>query len=232
MDIGGPTVWGNMGPMLGITDPLTYLLGTVAIILLPGPNSIFVLTTAARSGVKAGYRAAGGVFLGDSVLMMAAALGVASLLRAYPPVFAVVKYLGGAYLIYIGIGMVRAAVKRWRSTGAGDEPEPAEKPEPAVPRPFRRALVVSLVNPKAILFFISFFIQFVDPTYPHPLVSFAVLALILQVCSFAYLTALILGGNFLATQFRRRRRLSSALSTGVAAIFIGFGVKLATATLS
>jgi leucine efflux protein len=63
-------------------------------------------------------------------------------------------------------------------------------------------------------------------------VSFAILALILQVVSFCYLTTLILGGSFLASQFRRRRRLSSALSTGVAAIFIGFGVKLATATLS
>jgi leucine efflux protein len=214
--------------MLGITDPLTYVLGTIAIILLPGPNSIFVLTTAARSGVKAGYRAAGGVFLGDSVLMLAAALGVASLLRAYPPIFTAVKYVGAAYLFYIGVGLVRAAIRRWRTPPTADE----SPDETVTPRPFRRALVVSLFNPKAILFIISFFIQFVDPRYPYPLVSFAILGLILQVVSFCYLTTLILGGNFLASQFRRRRRLSSALSTGVAAIFIGFGVKLATATLS
>ncbi len=216
--------------MLGITDPLTYVLGTVAIILLPGPNSIFVLTTAARDGVKAGYRAACGVFLGDSVLMMAAAFGVASLLKAYPPVFAVVKYVGAAYLLYIGVGMIRAAVKRWRGSGAGMVE--AEEDRTPVRRPFRRALMVSLFNPKAILFIISFFVQFVDPTYPHPLLSFAILGLILQVCSFVYLSTLILGGSYLAAQFRRRRRLSSALSTGVAAVFIGFGVKLATASLS
>jgi len=216
--------------MLGVTDPLTYVLGTIAIILLPGPNSIFVLTTAARDGVKAGYRAALGVFLGDTVLMLGAALGVASLLRAYPPVFAAVKYIGAAYLLYIAIGLIRAAVKRWRTGPAAPGAE-AEVDQP-VRRPFRRALMVSVFNPKAILFIISFFIQFVDPTYRYPLVSFAILALILQVCSFLYLTTLIFGGNYLASQFRRRRRLSSALSAGVAALFIGFGVKLATATLS
>jgi leucine efflux protein len=215
--------------MLGITDPLTFVLGTIAIILLPGPNSIFVLTTAARSGVKLGYRAACGVFLGDSVLMAASALGVASLLKAYPPVFMVVKYVGAAYLFYIGVGLVRASIKRWRSTPAADD----AAPEPTTaPRPFRRALMVSLLNPKAILFFISFFIQFVDPSYPHPLVSFAAEAVVVQICSFCYLTGLILGGNFLAGQFRRRRRLSSALSTGVAGVFIAFGIKLATATMS
>lgn len=214
--------------MLGITDPLTYVLGTIAIIMLPGPNSIFVLTTAARSGVKAGYRAACGVFLGDSVLMMGAALGVASLLRAYPPVFAAVKYVGAVYLAYIAFGLIRAAVQRWRTPPSEED----TSPPPAVTRPFRRAVIVSLFNPKAILFIISFFIQFVDPRYPYPLLSFTILGVILLLCSFLYLTALIFGGNFLATQFRRRRRLSSALSAGVAAIFIGFGVKLATATLS
>jgi leucine efflux protein len=226
--VADPTGTVRNSRMLGITDPLTYVLGTIAIILLPGPNSIFVLTTAARSGVKAGYRAACGVFLGDSVLMLAAALGVASLLRAYPPVFTAIKYVGAAYLFYIGVGLVRAAVKRWRTPPTAD----AGVAEPLAPKPFRRALMVSLFNPKAILFIISFFIQFVDPHYPYPLVSFAILALILQVVSFCYLTALILGGDFLAGQFRRRQRLSSALSAGVAAIFIGFGVKLATASLS
>jgi leucine efflux protein len=215
--------------MLGITAPLTFVLGTIAIILLPGPNSIFVLTTAARSGVKLGYRAACGVFLGDSVLMAASALGVASLLKAYPPVFMVVKYVGAAYLFYIGVGLVRASIKRWRNAPTAEEATP--EPTPA-PRPFRRALMVSLLNPKAILFFISFFIQFVDPNYPHPLVSFAAEAVVVQICSFCYLTGLILGGNFLASQFRQRRRLSSALSTGVAGVFIAFGIKLATASLS
>ena len=99
--------------MLGVTDIWTFVIGTVAIILLPGPNSLYVLSTAARRGIRQGYRAAAGVFLGDWVLMIAAALGVASLLRAYPPVFLVVKYAGAAYLAFIGITMI------WRSLRSG-----------------------------------------------------------------------------------------------------------------
>jgi leucine efflux protein len=212
--------------MLGVTGIWTYVLGTAAIILLPGPNSIFVLTTAARHGVAAGYRAAAGVFLGDWVLMGAAALGVASLLRAYPPVFLVIKYAGAAYLAYVGITMAITALRRRslsQSLAVSDAP---------VRRPFRRALVISLLNPKAILFVISFFIQFLDPTYPHPALSFLLLASILQLFSAIYLSTLIFGGTYLATQFRARQRLAKGLTAGVGAVFIGFGIRLATATLS
>jgi leucine efflux protein len=215
--------------MLGVTDLGTYVIGTVAIIALPGPNSLYVLSTAARFGVRAGYRAAVGVFLGDWVLMGAVALGVASLLKAYPPLFFVVKWAGAGYLAYVGIAMAVQAIRRARRAAP---PGPAEPVVTEVGRPFRRALVISLLNPKAILFYVSFFIQFVDPTYAYPAVSFLVLGLILQVCSALYLSGLIFGGTYLASQFRRRRRLASALSTLVGVVFIGFGIRLATASLS
>lgn len=211
--------------VLGVTDIWTYVLGTVAIILLPGPNSLFVLSTAARRGVRVGYRAAAGVFLGDSVLMVLSAAGVASLLKAYPPLFLVIKYAGAAYLGYVGLTMLRGAWRRWRSPA----PVAAPDAEP-VPHPFRRAAVISLLNPKAILFFISFFIQFVDPGYAYPALSFLLLGLIAQVVSALYLTVLIFTGTYLATQFRRRRRLAAGATTGVGALFLGFGVKLATAS--
>ncbi|MBF9127514.1 leucine efflux protein LeuE, partial [Plantactinospora sp. S1510] len=101
--------------VLGITDIWTYLLGTVAIILLPGPNSLFVLSTAAKTGVRTGYRAAAGVFVGDAVLMALSAAGVASLLTAHPPIFMVIKYAGAAYLGYLGLSMLRGAWRRWRT---------------------------------------------------------------------------------------------------------------------
>jgi leucine efflux protein len=222
-------------------------------VLLPGPNSIFVLTVGAQRGVRAGYRAAAGVFIGDAVLMALAAAGVASLLRAYPPVFMVIKYAGAAYLAWVGFGIIRGGWRKWRDRGdastapaqhgavaARDRGDAAltEDAGPARPtglsagmqRPFRRALVVSLLNPKAILFVVSFFIQFVEPGYAYPALSFLVLGAVLQVFSALYLTALIFGGQFLAGQFRRRRRLSAGVATGIGAVFVGFGVKLATAT--
>ncbi len=94
--------------MLGITDPLTYVAGAVAIILLPGPNSLFALSVAARRGVKAGFAAAAGIFTGDLILMLAASLGVASLMRAYPVAFDVVRYAGAAYLAWLGVKLLLA----------------------------------------------------------------------------------------------------------------------------
>jgi leucine efflux protein len=216
--------------MLGVNDLWTYVLGTIAIVLLPGPNSLYVLSTAARHGVRAGYRAAAGVFVGDWVLMIGAALGVSSLLRTYPPLFLVIKYAGAAYLAYVGIAMAVTAIRSWRRDRPASS-EPVDQPVPAVRRPFRRALVISILNPKAILFVISFFVQFLDPSYAYPALSVLLLASILQVCSGLYLTALILGGTYLAGQFRRRRRLASGLSVGVGALFVGFGLRLATASL-
>jgi leucine efflux protein len=228
--------------VLGIHDFWTYVLGTAAIILLPGPNSIFVLTVAARRGIRTGYRAAGGVFVGDAVLMVLSAAGVASLLQAYPPLFMVIKYAGAAYLAYVGAGILRGAWKRWRGR-ADTAPATAGRTadattdgtvalEPADLRsPFRRALVISLLNPKAILFFVSFFIQFVEPGYPYPALSFLVLGAVVQLFSVLYLTALIFSGQFLAGQFSRRRRLSAGATGALGALFVGFSIKLATASV-
>jgi len=96
---------------------------------------------------------------------------------------------------------------------------------------FRKSILVSLLNPKAILFFVSFFVQFVDSAYGYPAVSFLVLGLIVEVVSALYLSVLIFAGSFVATQFRARERLSRWLSTLLGAVFIGFGVRLATASL-
>ena len=217
------------GHALRITDIWTYVFGVIFIILLPGPNSMYVLSLAAQRGVKTGYRAACGVFLGDTVLMVLSAAGVASLLKANPLLFSVVKYGGAAYLLYIGTGMLRSAWHKLR-TPAG---KPADAPR-AVDgeRPFRKALVVSLLNPKAILFFISFFIQFVDPAFPHPALSFVVLGAIAQCASFLYLSTLIFAGARLAEHFRRRRKLAAGAASSVGGLFIGFSVKLALATMS
>ncbi|MCO5401173.1 leucine efflux protein LeuE [Ralstonia soli] len=215
----------------GITEFWTFLLGTIFIVLLPGPNSMYVLSVAARRGVRAGYQGACGVFLGDAILMVLSAAGVASLLKASPALFYVVKYIGAAYLSWIGLQMLRGALRSWRARKAGESVEQNAAPADES-HPFKKALIISLLNPKAILFFISFFIQFVDPHYALPVVSFVVLGLVCQLCSFLYLTTIIFVGARLAAAFRARRRLSAGMSSGVGAMFIGFSAKLATATLN
>ncbi|MEU6911914.1 leucine efflux protein LeuE [Streptomyces olindensis] len=210
--------------MFGVIDLPTYLAGLVLIILLPGPNSLYVLSVAARRGVRAGYTAAAGVWCGDAVLMTLSAAGVASLLQANAVLFGIVKYAGAGYLTWLALGMLRAAWGMWRTRAersAGDE-----APAPAEERPFRRAFVVSLFNPKAILFFVAFFVQFVDPGYAYPALSFVVLGALAQVASVLYLSALIFGGTKLAAAFRRRRRLSAGATSAAGALFLGFAVKL------
>ncbi|MDW4912258.1 MULTISPECIES: leucine efflux protein LeuE [Streptomyces] len=224
--------------MLGVTDLPTYLAGLALIVLLPGPNSLYVLSVAARRGVRTGYTAAAGVWTGDTVLMTLSALGAASLLQTTPLLFAIVKYAGAGYLTWMAIGMLRAAVSLWRerhrrtaelvesveADGTAGAAGPVEKP-------YRRALVVSLFNPKAILFLISFFVQFVDPGYAYPALSFLLLGTLLQLASFAYLSVLIFGGTRLAAAFRRRKRLSATATSAAGVLFLGFAAKLSLSSV-
>jgi leucine efflux protein len=217
--------------VLGVHDLATYVLGALVIVLLPGPNSLYVLSVAARKGVRTGFRAAAGVFTGDLTLITLTSLGAASLLRTNPAVFAVVKFGGAGYLLWMGFGMLRSARDLWRQRAAAVAPVAeageAAQIEASGERPFRRALVVSLLNPKAILFLLSFFTQFVDPSYGLPALSFALLGGILQAFSVLYLTTLILVGTSLAAAFHRRKRLSATMTSSVAALFAGFAAKLA-----
>lgn len=227
--------------MLGITDLPTYLIGLALVILLPGPNSLYVLSVAARRGVRSGYRAALGVFCGDAVLMTLSAAGVASLLRASPVTFSVVKFVGAGYLTWLAIGMLRGAWSIWRRRSEVKAAPAAAGAEPAseraarasgrpAERPYRRALVASLLNPKAILFFVAFFVQFVDPAYPYPALSFLALGAWVQLFSLTYLSILIFTGARLAAAFRRRRKLQAGTSAAAGGAFLGFAVKLSLAS--
>lgn len=213
--------------MLGITDLSTYVVGMILIVLLPGPNSLYVLSVAARRGVRDGYAAAAAVWTGDAVLMVLSAAGVASLLQTNDTVFSIVKWAGAGYLAFLAYGMIRAAIGMWASRRDAQNAvvEGVEQAGP-VERPYRRALIISLLNPKAILFFVAFFVQFVDPAYAHPELSFLVLGTLLQIASVIYLSVLIFAGTRLADLFRRRRALAAGATSTVGAVFLAFAVKL------
>ena len=164
--------------MFGIIDIGTYIIGTILIVILPGPNSLYVMAIASRFGIKTGYWGALGVFTGDLILILCTVLGAASLLH-----------------------------------------------------PFRSALTISLLNPKAILFYLSFFVQFVDPNYAYPALSFALLSIILQIISMAYLSILIFSGIKLASYFNRQFKVAAVAVATVGLLFCGFGLKLALSTL-
>ena len=215
----------------GVTDLWTYVIGAIGIILLPGPNSLYVLSVATSRGVRAGFKGACGVFVGDTVLLAFTALGAASLLRTYPALFLVVKYAGAAYLTWVGLNLIWSALLKRGSPDADANTVARSDTSAHMQDPFKRALVISLLNPKAILFLLSFFVQFIDPAYPSPAVPFLILSTIIMVFSALYLSVLIFGGAHLAQGFRSRKRLTAALSSAVGGLFVWFGSKLATASL-
>ena len=216
--------------MLGITDLTTYIIGTTLIVLLPGPNSLYVMSVASRYGIKVGYISAFGVYMGDLILILLTALGAASMLHHFPWLFTVLKIIGAVYLSYLGIKLLMAAWRAWKNPPSSHAEHHAQKQIEKL-TPFRTALTISLLNPKAILFYLSFFVQFVDPAYPYPALTFTALAIILQCISMSYLSILIFSGAKLAGYFAYRYRFTALCVASVGLLFCGFGLKLATSSL-
>lgn len=218
--------------MFGITDLPTYIIGTIAVILLPGPNSMYCLAVAGQHGVRAAYRSVAGILLGDSLLMLATVLGAGALLKAVPELFHAVKLVGGLYLAYIGWNLLRGAAKKWQARNKPSETVATQAENTTAPQHiFKRALLLSLTNPKAILFFLSFFVQFADPAYPHPGLTFLALSAILQIISFAYLSVLVFAGIRLTHAFRRHQKISVLGMGAVGAMFVAFALKMWTAVV-
>ena len=143
-----------------------------------------------------------------------------------------IKYAGAGYLIYIGYNLITGAIKSWRQLDDKNLQSAVKIKKTTGIQAFRKALLVSLLNPKAILFFLSFFAQFVDPSYPQPAIPFLILALTIQTFSLIYLAVLIYAGSTLAESFRKRKKVSAVSGGSVGIGFVGFAVKLALASAS
>lgn len=204
----------------GILNLWTYLAGVIFIIVLPGPNSLFVLKMGISRGVRAGYTAALGVFIGDAILIFCAYIGVATLIRTTPFLFTLVRYLGALYLLFLGAKLLYATFIQKNQT--------AHQPLESSNSILRKSLTLSLTNPKAILFYVSFFVQFIDFNYAHPGLSYTILALILESVSFVYMTTLIFAGSMLAHFFSHKKRLAKLGNGLIALLFLGFATRLAT----
>ena len=137
-----------------------FLLITVVLFLTPGPIVTLIIATAARSGTRAALVTVAGASTGNAVLLALIALGLGWILKTSADVFEVMRWLGAAYLIWLGI-------QAWRSAGRASALAP-----PAAHVHARRGFVVAMTNPKTIAFFTAFLPQFIDPTLPvaHQLV--------------------------------------------------------------
>ena len=212
-----------------------FALGALLIVLLPGPNSLLVMTTAARAGRSAGWRAAAGVFVGDSVLMLCAVAGAGTLLSAGSAVFRVIATVGALYLAWLAFGLFKRGVElaqlaraQRQQSSTVSEPEPtAATMADARHSPFRRSLATSLLNPKAILFFAAFFLQFINPHDAHMWTNFAALAVVMQLISIVYLTTVIFVSARVSKRLSSRNGWAATAHFAAALAFFAFALKLA-----
>ena len=202
---------------LGITDVWQLIAATVIFLMLPGPGTFCVLTCSAKHGLRGGFAAIAGLMLGDIVLMFLAAIGVAALLHANPMLFKGMQYLGAAYLAYLG---VRLLLARGDDSGA------------LVPfsnaADFRRGFLVTLINPKAIVFYMAFFPVFIDPATQRGSLTFLTMGAVICTCTLLYGSLLGVAGNAAAKRLARNRTIASLASRAAGIFLIGFGIKLTT----
>ena len=201
--------------MFGIADYGAFVAAIVLFLAIPGPGNLALITSTGKGGIRGGLAATLGLIAGDQVLMWMAVAGVAALLAAYPAAFHAVRWLGAAYLAWLGFKMLLA--------------KPGAAPILNIrPRQFaRQAFFITLLNPKAIVFYMAFFPLFVDPVRHQGLVTFGAMALTIAVLTFAYGLAATLLTHFLAERMRANPRISSMLEKAAGVFLIGFGVKLA-----
>lgn len=201
--------------MFGISDYSAFVLAIVVFLLIPGPGNLALITSTSKGRILGGLAATLGVILGDQVLMWMAVAGVAAVLGAYPAAFQVVQWLGAAYLAWLGLKMLFAK--------PGDAPVLNIK----AGQYLRQAMMITLLNPKAIVFYMAFFPLFVDPARHQGLSTFAVMALTIAALTFAYGLGMVLLTHFLAERLRASPRVSQGLEKLAGLMLLGFGLKLA-----
>lgn len=205
--------------MLGVADYGAFVVTVLIFLLIPGPGNLALITATGQGGVRGGLAATLGVILGDQVLMWAAVAGVAALLLAYPSAFHLLQWMGALYLAGLGLRLLGARV------GAGAAPEVAV----AHGRHLRRALLITLLNPKAILFYLAFFPLFVDPARHQGLWTFGFMAATIAGLTFLYGLGLTLLAHRMAGHLRAHPRLGVWLHRLAGLCLIGFGLRLALA---
>ena len=158
----------------GISDYASFVVAVIVFLMIPGPGNLALITSTGKGGIRGGLAATLGVIIGDQVLMWLAVAGVATLLAAYPPAFRAVQWLGAGYLAWLGLRMILA--------------KPGDKPVLHIRagQYFRQAFAITLLNPKAIVFYMAFFPLFVDPAHHAGVLTFAVMAATIAALTFLY----------------------------------------------
>ncbi|PIT83558.1 LysE family transporter [Limnohabitans sp. 15K] len=200
--------------MFGISDYGAFAAAFVLLLFLPGPGNLALISSASKGGLSGGLASVLGLLVGDQMLLWLTVAGVAALLQTLPLVFMALQWLGAAYLMWLGYKMITAK--------AGEGPSIQITPG----HYFRETMLITLLNPKAIMFYLAFFPQFIDPVHHQGWITFAVMALTIAVLGFVYCFGVVLVTHFMAERIRANPKVSGVLQKVAGLCLIGFGLKM------
>ncbi|MBM3367144.1 MAG: lysine transporter LysE [Betaproteobacteria bacterium] len=200
---------------LGVADYWAFVVAVIVFLAIPGVGNLAIITSTSKGRIPGGLAATLGVIVADQVLMWLAVAGVAAILTSQPTLFGIVQYAGAIYLSYLGVRMILAK--------PGDAPVLDMQPR----RYFQQAMLITLLNPKAIVFYMAFFPLFVDPARHQGLLTFGVMAATIALLTLLYCVTLMSLVHFAAERVRGNPRLSLWLNRIAGTMLVGFGVKLA-----
>lgn len=199
---------------------LLFISACIALALIPGPDMVYMLARCIAQGRRAGVLAALGFNLGGLVHATAAALGLSAVLASSSTAFTAVKWLGAAYLIYLGIAALRSRPERLAiAEGAAAGPDHKTI--------LWQAFLSDVLNPKVALFFVAFVPQFVDPHAVHPGLQFLLLRMTCNLICLPINLLLVLFSSRFTQQLRGNASVSRWLQRGMGTLFIALGLRLA-----
>ena len=203
--------------MFGISDYGAFVAAFVLLLFLPGPGNLALITSTSQGGMRGGLASVLGLLLGDQVLLWMTVAGVAALLQSYPQLFMTLQWLGAAYLAWLGARMVLA--------------KPGEGPSINITpgKYFKETMFITLLNPKAIMFYFAFFPQFIDPMKHQGWITFAVMAGTIAALGFIYCFGVVFITHTMAERIRAKPRFSNSLQKLAGMCLIGFGFKMLVA---
>lgn len=198
---------------------LLFTITTLIAMITPGPDMLFVLGCGMRGGPRAGLLATAGVATSEAVHIVVAAAGLVAMFAAVPAAFVVVRVVGAAYLIYLGVQLIR-----WRNDPPAEAPAAGGMPGRQA---YLNGLLTNLLNPKMVTFTIAFLPQFVDPAAGPVWLQFSVLGAITIGLEFLVDgTVGVLAGR-IGAWLRRRRAARRRIDVATGTLFIGLGLRLA-----
>ncbi|GAA2215272.1 LysE family translocator [Nonomuraea monospora] len=197
-----------------------FTVTTIIAMITPGPDMLFVLGCGMRGGPKAGLLATAGVATSEAVHVAVAAAGLAALFEAVPVAFTVVRVVGAAYLIYLGVQAIRKRDDSPMDVAMGGGGMPGRKA-------YLSGLMTNLLNPKMVTFTIAFLPQFINPSLGQVWLQFAILGVILIALEFVVDGAVGVLAGRIGAWLRHRRAARRRIDVATGGIFVGLGVKLA-----